>query len=151
MYRLGMSTRASRARRRNRAVALREQGLSTRQIAGRLGVSQPTAWRDLKAHEQAEAEAVLAALRGDRPAPKRRPVTIDRREIRGLRWKRYERDLGMDANLGRWLAARWLRSQGMSVREIGKALGVSPATAWRELRREERPRLPPRVIRGIGW
>jgi transposase len=125
----GMSTAASRTRRRNRAAALRAKGMSTRQIAARLRVSQPTIVRDLAALRDAEGEAVLAALRGEQPARPRRLTEVSKRErmfIRQDRWKPRQSIRRYDA--------RRLRGEGASLREISRKLGVSPATVMRDLR-----------------
>jgi len=131
------------AGRRKRVGALRRRGLTTRQIAGELGVSQPTAVRDLRAIADAEAEAVLAALLRDRPAPRMRkpkPVTDKTRaENQRNRWKRYHYYDGMpglEVNWQRRHRARALRDYGYSYRQIAEQLGVSPATVMRDLRRK---------------
>ena len=131
------------AQRRKRAGALRSRGLTTRQIAGELGVSQPTVVRDLRAISGAEAEAVLAALLRDRPAPRKRkpkPVTDKTRaENKSNRWKRYhyyDGTRGLEANWQRRHRARTLRHYGYSYRQIAEQLGVSPATVMRDLRRK---------------
>jgi len=131
------------ARRRKRAGALRSRGLTTRQIAGELGVSQPTIVRDLRAISGAEAEAVLAALLRDRPAPRMRkpkPVTDKTRaENRSNHWKRYRYYDGtplLEVNWQRRHRARALRDYGYSYRQIAGQLGVSPATVMRDLRRK---------------
>jgi DNA-binding CsgD family transcriptional regulator len=139
----------SRTRRRKRAAALRGQGLTTRQIAARLGVSQPTVVRDLRAHRAAEAEAILAVLAGQ-PEPEPQPpaprwlavataLAVLRRPgyrelIRASRWQRYGTQRRADA--------AFLRDHGATLREIAAALGVSPATVLRDLRREQPPDLP---------
>jgi transposase len=139
-YHLAVVPPPSIARRRKRAAALRDSGLSTRAIAGRLGVSQPTAVRDLRAHDEAEAEAVIAALAGRKlPAAKRarRPDPWQVKQIKAKRWKRRD-ELGgvLDANWQRRLWAEKLRGDGLSLRQIAGRLGVSPATVLRDLRRE---------------
>src|SRR5215472_8818410 len=73
----GVSSKAERDRRRRRAVAMRSQGLTARATAAALGVSHPTILRDLRAHDQAEAELVLAALAGDRQRPEKTPPRLN--------------------------------------------------------------------------
>lgn len=132
------------ARRRKRAGALRSRGLTTRQIAGELGVSQPTVVRDLRAIRDAEAEAVLAALlRGRSAARKRKPKPVTcktRAEHQRNRWKRHRRyddgTRGLEVNWQRRHRARALRDFGYSYRQIAEQLGISAATVMRDLRRK---------------
>ncbi len=139
-----MTTPSALTRRRARAAALRDGGLSTRQIADRLGVSQPTVVRDLRAHYQAEGEAVLAALAGDkpkRPARPKLPSPYERHRFQEERWKRIERygKYVSDAQASRRYKAVELRKKGLSLREIARAIGISPATVLRDLRRRQTP------------
>lgn len=117
-------------------MALQAQKRTTRQIAAGLGVSQPTVVRDLRAHREAEGEAVLAALAGIPPDRPRRLSDVsrsERAEIRRGRWKRRDED-GEDANWLRRYRAEQLREQDAGLREIARRLGVSPATVLRDLR-----------------
>ncbi len=117
--------------------------MSTRQIAARLRVSQPTIVRDLQARGHAEAEGVLAALAGEQPTKPILPQRLSqeaREQFRQVRWKRRRKmvilsHLDDDPHRQRRVTAQRLRAGGMSMREIARQIGVSPATVLRDLRR----------------
>lgn len=120
-----VSSEAERDRRRRKVVATRAQGMTVRAIADALGVSHPTILRDLRDHDQAEAEQVLAALAGEPQRPKARPP-----ELKAEQW--------LDAHRSkyyRWHYTAELRRRGASVRAIARQVGASPATVLRDLRR----------------
>ena len=122
----GVSSEAERDRRRRNVVAMRAQGMAVRAIADALGVSHPTILRDLRDHDQAEAEQVLAALAGEPQRPKARPP-----ELKAEQW--------LDAHRSkyyRWHYTAELRRRGASVRAIARQVGSSPATVVRDLRRD---------------
>ena len=121
-----VSSEAERDRRRRKVVAMRAQGMTVRGIADALGVSHPTILRDLRDHDQAEAEQVLAALAGEPQRPKARPP-----ELKAEQW--------LDAHRSkyyRWHYTAELRRRGASVRAIARQVGASPATVVRDLRRD---------------
>ncbi len=121
-----VSSEAERDRRRRKVVAMRAQGMTVRAIADALGVSHPTILRDLRDHDQAEAEQVLAALAGEPQRPKARPP-----ELKAEQW--------LDAHRSkyyRWHYTAELRRRGASVRAIARQVGSSPATVVRDLRRD---------------
>ena len=123
---LSVSSEAERDRRRRKVVAMRAQGMTVRAIADALGVSHPTILRDLRDHDQAEAEQVLAALAGEPQRPKARPP-----ELKAEQW--------LDAHRSkyyRWHYTAELRRRGASVRAIARQVGSSPATVVRDLRRD---------------
>jgi len=126
MYHPSVSSEAERDRRRRKVVAMRAQGMTVRAIADALGVSHPTILRDLRDHDQAEAEQVLAALAGEPQRPKARPP-----ELKAEQW--------LDAHRSkyyRWHYTAELRRRGASVRAIARQVGSSPATVVRDLRRD---------------
>src|SRR6266496_974242 len=121
-----VSSEAERDRRRRKVVAMLAQGMTVRAIADALGVSHPTILRDLRDHDQAEAEQVLAALAGEPQRPKARPP-----ELKAEQW--------LDAHRSkyyRWHYTAELRRRGASVRAIARQVGSSPATVVRDLRRD---------------
>ncbi len=122
---LGMSNEAERDRRRSKAVAMRGQGMTARAIATVLGVSHPTVLRDLRAHDQAERELVLAVLAGAPQRPEKPPPRLNTEQrLEARRSKGY-----------RWHYATELRQRGASLRSIARQVGASPATVLRDLRR----------------
>jgi transposase len=122
----GVSGKAERDRRRRRAVAMRGHGMTVRAIAAVLGVSHPTVLRDLRAHDQTEAEQVLAVLAGEPQGPKARPPRLSREQRRATRqdkfWRRYY--------------AVELRRRGLSLRAIAREVGAGLATVLRDLRQD---------------
>ena len=104
---------------------MRAQHMTVRDIAAVLGVSHPTVLRDLCAHDQAEAEQVLAALAGELQRPKARPP-----ELKAEQWLDAHR-----SKYHRWRYTAELRWRGASVRAIARQVGSSPATVVRDLRR----------------
>ena len=123
---LGMSNEAERDRRRSRAVAMRGQGMTARAIATVLGVSHPTVLRDLRAHDQAESELVLAALAGEPQRPEKPPPRLNTEQRLDARRSKYYR----------WHYTTELRRRGASLRAIARQVGTSPATVLRDLRRD---------------
>ena len=99
--------------------------MTVRDIAAVLGVSHPTILRDLRDHDQAEAEQVLAVLAGapQRPGNHRPRLTAEQR-LDARRSKYY-----------RWHYATELRRRGASLRSIARQVGASPATVLRDLQR----------------
>ena len=99
--------------------------MTVRAIAGALGVSHVTVIRDLRAHDQAEAELVLAALAGQPQRPVRPPPQLNAQQWLEARRSKYYR----------WHYAAELRQRGASLRSIARQVGASPATVLRDLRR----------------
>ena len=121
-----MSSEAERDRRRRKAVAMSAQHMTVRDIAAVLGVSHPTVLRDLRAHDQAEAEQVLAALAGEPQRPEKPPPRLNTEQRVDARRSKYYR----------WHYAAELRRRGACVRAIARQVGCSPATVLRDLRRD---------------
>lgn len=105
-----MSNEAERDRRRSGAVAMRGQGMTPRAIAAVLGVSHPTVLRDLRAHDQAERELVLAVLAGAPQRPEKPPPRLNTEQR--LEARRSKGD--------RWHYAAELRQRGASLRSIAR-------------------------------
>ena len=120
-----VSSEAERDRRRRKVVAMRAQGMTVRAIADALGVSHPTILRDLRDHDQAEAEQVLAVLAGAPQRPGKPPPRLNAQQ-----WLEARRSKGY-----RWHYATELRRRGASLRAIARQVGASPATVLRDLRR----------------
>jgi len=104
---------------------MRAQGMTARAIAAALGISHPTVLRDIRAHDQAEAEQVLAALAGEPQRPRARPPEL--RLEQQVQARRSKSD--------RWRHTGELRQRGASLRSIARLVGSSPATVLRDLRR----------------
>jgi len=122
-----VSTEAERDRRRRKVVAMRAQHMTVRDIAAVLGVSHPTVLRDLRDHDQAEAEQVLAVLAGAPQRPGKPPPRLNTQQ-----WLDARRSKGY-----RWHYATELRQRGASLRSIARQVGASPATVLRDLRRSQ--------------
>jgi len=105
---------------------MRSQGMTVRAIAGALGVSHPTILRDLRDHDEAEAELVLAVLAGAPQRPKKSPPRLNTQQ-----WYEAHR-----SKYYRWHYTTELRLRGASLRSIARQVGVSPATVMRDLRRD---------------
>jgi|SRR5580704_13773479 IS30 family transposase len=127
VYHSYVSGEAERGRRRRQAVAMRGEGMAVRAIAAALGISHPTVLRDLRAHDQAEAELVLAALAGEPQHPEKPPPRLSIEQRLDARRSKYYR----------WQYAAALRQRGASLRAIAPQVGVSPATVLRDLRRDQ--------------
>ncbi len=104
---------------------MRAQHMTVRDIAAVLGVSHPTILRDLRVHDQAEAEQVLAVLAGEPQRPGKPPPRLDTGQRLEARRSKYYR----------WHYAAELRRRGASLRSIARQVGASPATVLRDLRR----------------
>jgi IS30 family transposase len=100
--------------------------MTVRAIAGALGVSHVTVIRDLRAHDQAEAELVLAALAGAPQRPEKPPPRLSTEQQHDARRSKDYR----------WHYAAELRRRGASLRAIARQVGASPATVLRDLRRD---------------
>jgi IS30 family transposase len=120
-----VSSKAERDRRCRRAVAMRSEGMTLREVAATLGVSHPTVLRDVRAHDQAEAELVLAVLAGKPRRPEKPPPRLDTQQRHDAHRSRYYR----------WHYTAELRQRGASLRAIARQVGASPATVLRDLRR----------------
>ena len=68
---------------------MRAQHMTVRGIAAVLGVSHPTILRDLRDHDQAEAELVLAALAGKPQQPEKPPPRLNAQQLEAHRSKYY--------------------------------------------------------------
>ena len=121
-----MSSGAERDRRHRKAAAMRGQGMTVRAIADALGVSHVTVIRDLRDHDQAEAEQVLAALAGAPQRPEKPPPRLTTQQ-----WHDAYR-----SKFYRWYYVTQLRQRGASLRSIARQVGASPATVLRDLRRD---------------
>ena len=117
-----MISEAERDRRRRKAVAMRAEGMTLREVAAGLGVSHATVLRDL----QAEAELVLAALAGEPQRPEKPPPRLKMEERLDAHRSKYYR----------WHYTTELRRRGASLRAIARQVGASPATVLRDLRRD---------------
>ena len=104
---------------------MRAQHMTVRDIAAVLGVSHPTVVRDLRAHDEAEAEQVLAALAGEPQRPEKPPPRLNIGQRLEARRSKYYR----------WHYTAELRQRGASLRSIARQVGASPATVLRDLRR----------------
>ena len=104
---------------------MRAQQMTVRAIADEFGVSHGTILRDLRAHDQAEAELVLAALAGAPQRPEKPPPRLSTQQRLEARRSKYYR----------WQYAATLRLGGASLRAIARQVGASPATVLRDLRR----------------
>jgi len=121
-----VSSDAERDRRRRKVVAMRAQHMTVRDIAAVLGVSHPTILRDLRAHDQTEAEQVLAVLAGEPQQPEKPPPRLSTEQRLEARRSKY----------WRWQHSATLRQLGASLRAIAQQVGASPATVLRDLRRD---------------
>jgi IS30 family transposase len=126
VYHSYVSGEAERDRRRRQAVALRGEGTAVRAIAAALGISHPTVLRDLRIHDQAEAELVLAALAGEPQHPEKLPPQLSTEQQHDARRSKDYR----------WHYAAELRRRGASLRAIARQVGASPATVLRDLQRD---------------
>ena len=82
---------------------------------------------------------MLAALAGTQLLQPRELQQVSRQEraqYKRERWRRRRDVLCRDVQFGRRLPAERLRAASMTLRGIAKALGVSPATMLRDLRRD---------------
>ena len=100
--------------------------MSLREVAAALGVSHPTVLRDLRAHDQAEAEQVLAVLAGEPQQPEKPPPRLSAEQRLEARRSKY----------WRWQYSATLRRRGASLRATAQQVGASPATVLRDLRRD---------------
>jgi IS30 family transposase len=126
VYHSYVSGEAERGRRRRQAIAMRGEGTAVRAIAAALGISHPTVLRDIRIHDQAEAELVLAALAGEPQHPEKPPPRLSTEQrLEACRSKYW-----------RWYYAAQLRQRGASLRAIAQQVDVSPATVLRDLRRD---------------
>ena len=105
---------------------MRAQHMTVRAIAAALGVSHPTVLRDLRDHDQAEAEQVLAVLAGEPQRPEKPPPRLNTQQWLDAHRSKYYR----------WHYTAELRRRGASVRAIARQVGSSPATVLRDLRRD---------------